>query len=232
MRQLFDMMHMLADPRIGDSLVKWVDSNKPHTHWETEAGIVLAEVGDIRGAKYLGKRMGIENKDIYVKEKFWQADAGGHLTRTDRPRVIGARMLADLARLHEGKSEELREWAADAVLEWMTTRPQPHANGLRFLAASGTKGEALTTMRDWAFPDAELPAEGAQPPFPRDFETAQSALRYIGWMKDKESYDKLLDQFDRKEDKKMDITQAGLEGAGLAMLGMALRAVTTVPLRS
>ncbi|MEZ4438095.1 MAG: HEAT repeat domain-containing protein [Polyangiaceae bacterium] len=222
LRQLFDMMHILADPRIGDSLVKWVEDNKPFTHWETEAGIVLAEVGDIRGAKYIGKRMEMDNKDIYVKEKFWQADAGGHMTRNDRARMIGARMLADLARIHPDQKEQLKEWAEAGVIKWLTDKPQPHANGLRFLAAvDSDKGKQL--IRDWAFPKAELPAEGAQPPFPPEFEVAQSALRYIGWMHD--SREKLLEQFDRKEDKKMDITQNGLEGAGLAMLGMSLRAV-------
>lgn len=80
-------------------------------------------------------------------------------------------------------------------------------------------------MRSWAFPTDALPKEGAQPPFPTAFETAQSALRYIGRMQDEPSYQKLLDQLERKKDKKMDITQQGLEGAGLAMLGMALRAV-------
>jgi HEAT repeat protein len=80
-------------------------------------------------------------------------------------------------------------------------------------------------MRDWAFPKKELPKEGQQPPFPSEYETAQSALRYIGWMKDEPSFGKLVDQFKRKKDKKLDITQEGLEGAGVAMLGMALRAV-------
>ncbi len=221
MRQLFDMMHLLADPRIGDALVEWVDTNKPFVHWETEAGIVLAEVGDKRGAKYIGKRMVMENKDIYVKEKFWQADKGGHMSRNDLPRIVGARMLADLAVLHPN-DPEIREWAEGYVIEWLTSMPEPHANGLRFLAAVGSeKGKEL--MKDWAFPDTELPVEGAQPPFPAEYATAQSALRYLGWMK--EDRDKLLEQFGRKEDKKMDITQAGLEGAGLAMLGMALRAV-------
>jgi HEAT repeat protein len=224
-RQLLDMIHIIADPRIGDALVAWVERAKPHKHWETEAGIALAEVGDIRGAKYIGMRMGIEHKDIYVKEKFWQADAGGHMLRNDRPRVIGARMLADLAVLHPDKRGELAEMAEEHVLAWATGKPQPHANALRFLAAVRSE-KALPQMREWAFPNDELPAEGAQPPFPKAFETAQSALRYIGWMKDEPSYPKLLEQFDRKEEKKMDITQAGLEGAGLAMLGMALRAVT------
>ena len=220
-RQLFDMMHLLADPRIGDSLVAWVEANKPFVHWETEAGIVLAEVGDKRGAKYLGKRMPLNNKSLYTAEKFWQADKGGHMSRNDLPRIVGARMLADIAVLHPG-DPEVKEWAEAPIIAWLTSMPQPHANGLRFLAALGSeKGKDL--IHDWAFPDAELPVEGAQPPFPAEFATAQSALRYLGWMKD--SRDKLLEQFDRKEDDKMDITQAGLEGAGLAMLGMSLRAV-------
>jgi HEAT repeat protein len=225
LRQLFDMLHLLADPRSGDALIKWVEANKPHKHWETEAGIILAEVGDVRGADLIGRRMGLENKDIYQKEKFWQADAGGHMSRTDRPRVIGARMLADLAVIHQDKKDQLKQWALDPVLKWLTDRPQPHANGLRFMAAVGAEGKSVDLMRDWAFPTTELPVEGAQPPFPSEFETAQSALRYIGWMKDQQSFDKLLEQFGRKEDKTMDITQEGLEGAGLAMLGMALRAV-------
>ena len=222
LKQLFDMMHMLADPRIGDSLVAWVDANKPFIHWETEAGVVLAEVGDVRGAKYLGKRMALDNREIYAKEKFWQANKGGHMTRNDSARVVGARMLADLAVLHPEKADQLKEWAEESTIKWLTDKLQPHANGLRFLAAVGSeKGKKL--IRDWAFPDAELPVEGAQPPFPREFETAQSALRYIGWMKD--SREDLLEQFGRKKDKKMDITQAGLEGQGLAMIGMCLRAV-------
>jgi HEAT repeat protein len=44
-------------------------------------------------------------------------------------------------------------------------------------------------------------------------------------MKDEPSFPRLIDQFKRKKDKKMVITQGGLEGAGIAMLGMALRAV-------
>jgi HEAT repeat protein len=222
-KQLFDMLHVLADPRSGNAIADWVEKTKPFKHWETEAGIALAEIGDARGAKYIGARMGMENKEIYDKDKFWQADAGGHLTKTDRARVVGSRMLADLAVLLPDQRTQLLEWAEQPTIKWLTDMPQPHANGLRFLAAIGSP-EGKKLIRAWAFPDTPLPVEGAQPPFPREYETAQSALRYIGWMKD--SREKLLEQFDKKKDKKMDITQAGLEGAGLAMLGMALRAVT------
>jgi HEAT repeat protein len=227
LKQLFDMMHILADPRVGDAMVAWVEKNKPFKHWETEAGILLAEVGDVRGAKYIGARMGVDNKDIYSREKFWQADKGGHMLDNDLARIVGARMLSDLATLHPDKQAELKQWAEEPVTKWLTVPDNiapRHANGLRFLAVVHSEA-LLPKLRKWSFPDADLPAEGAQPPMPRAFEVAQSALRYIGWMKDEESYSKLLDQFGRKKDKKMDITYEGLEGAGLAMLGMALRAV-------
>jgi len=223
-KQIFEMLRELADPRSADALVKWVERKKPTLHWQGEAGTRLAEVGDIRAAKLLGERMRVEPEKLYKVEQFWEADEGGHLSRTDLPRVVAARMLADLATIHVDKKDELKAGAEEGVLYWVKSRPQPHANGLRFLATVRTE-KGLTQMREWAFPKVELPKEGAQPPFPSEFETAQSALRYIGRMKDEPSYPKLLEQFKRKKDPKMDITQQGLMGAGLAMMGMSLRAV-------
>ncbi len=223
-KQIFEMLRDLADPRAGDPLVKWLETKKPTLHWQGEAGTRLAEVGDVRGAKYIGERMRADPTKLYKLEAFWEADEGGHLSRTDLPRVVGARMLADLAAIHQDKKDELKAAAEESMLFWLKDKPQPHANGLRFLANVGSE-KGLTAMRDWAFPKDELPKEGQQPPFPAAYETAQSALRYLGKMKDDASFTKLTDQFKRKKDKKMDITQQGLEGAGLAMLGMALRAV-------
>jgi HEAT repeat protein len=223
-KQIFEMLRELADPRSADALVKWVERKKPTLHWQGEAGTRLAEVGDVRAAKLLGERMRVEPEKLYKQEQFWEADEGGHLSRTDLPRVVASRMLADLATIHTDKKDELKASAEEGVLYWITSRPQPHANGLRFLSTVQSQ-KALPKLRDWAFPKVELPKEGAQPPFPTDFETAQSALRYIGRMKDDPSFPKLLEQFKRKKDPKMDITQEGLMGAGLAMMGMALRAV-------
>lgn len=223
-KQIMDMLHQLADPRSGDALVRWVEKSKPPLHWSGEAGTRLAEIGDVRGAKFLGERMLADPLKLYKTEHFWEADAGGHLSRTDLPRVVASRMLADLAVMHPEAKAQLKASAEDAIIFWIKDRPQPHANGLRFLAAVGSE-KSLNQMRDWSFPKEELPKEGAQPPFPQAFETAQSALRYIGWMKDEPSFPKLLAQFKRKKEKKMDITQEALNGAGLAMMGMALRAV-------
>jgi len=223
-KQLMDMIKDVADPRAGEALVKWLEGRKPTLHWQGEAGTRLAEVGDIRAAKYLGERMRVDPSKLYAQERFWEADEGGHLSRTDLPRVVASRMLADLALIHQDKKDELKAAAEDAVIFWIKDRPQPHANGLRFLAAIGSE-KIKNDMREWAFPKDPLPKEGAQPPFPSAFETAQSALRYIGMMKDEPSYPKLLEQLKRKTDKKLDITQDALQGAGIAMLGMALRAV-------
>jgi HEAT repeat protein len=223
-KQIFEMLRELADPRSGDALIKWADAKKPSMHWIGEVGIRLAEIGDVRGAKYLGERMKGDPTKIYQPAKFWQADEGGHLSRTDLPRVVSARMLADLAVMHPEAKAALKDAAEASVIAWAKDKPQPHANALRFLAAVGSE-KVLNDMRDWAFPKKELPKEGAQPPFPSEYETAQSALRYIGWMKDEPSFTKLTDQFKRKKDKKMDITQAGLEGQGISQLGMVLRAV-------
>ena len=222
--QIFEMIRQVGDPRIGDAMLAWVENAKPKQHWRALAGTRMAEVGDVRAAPLLAERMLMDPLETYQEDKFWEHDAGGHLSRTDRPRVVAARMLADLAVMHPDKHEQLLEAAEDAVLIWATDKPQPHANALRFLATANSS-EALPVMRDWAFPDEPLPKEGQQGEFPRAYETAQSALRYIGRMKDKESFPKLLDQLERKEDPKMDITQEGLMGAGLSMLGMALRAV-------
>ena len=222
--QIFNMIAELADPRVGDSLVKWVEETKPIPHWRGVAGIRLAEVGDIRATKYLGDRMKEDPTKLYKTENFWEHDEGGHLSKTDGARVVSARMLADLASIYPDKRDQLIADDEGPVYEWATSRPQPHANALRFFA-NVKSDKALPQIRKWAFPDDKLPKEGAQPPFPDAFATAQSALRYIGKYKDQESFDKLIKQLKRKEDKKMDITQRGLEGAGLAMLGMALRAV-------
>lgn len=225
-KQLLDMMKDIADPRTGNALVKWLEVKKPSVHWQGEAGTRLAEIGDIRAAKILGERMRFKPEDVYKQENFWQAGKGGHLSRTDDARVVASRMLADLAMIHRDDKDKKAELklAEDGVLFWVKDRLQPHANGLRFLAAINSE-KALKDMRDWAFPKDPLPKEGAPPPFPTNFETAQSALRYLGMMKDEQSYPNFLQQFKRKKDKKMDTTLDGMTGGGIAMLGMALRAV-------
>src|SRR5262249_12248328 len=134
-KQIFEMMRELADPRGADALVKWVEAKKPGVHWVGEVGQRLAEVGDVRGAKYLGERMKHDPSKVYQLSKFWEADAGGHLSKTDLPRVVSSRMLADLAVMRPEAKAELKAAAEESILRWAKDKPQPHANALRFLAA-------------------------------------------------------------------------------------------------
>lgn len=223
-KQIFDMLESLADPRIAEPLLAWTLAYKRHGHWVGEAGSRIADVGDLRGAKLIGDRLRLDPMKLYKQEHFWEANGGGHLTRSDLPRVVGARMLADLAVIYPDKHAELLNAAEGGVLFWIKSSSQPHANALRFLAGAGST-KILNDLRKWAFPPDPLPKPGDSPPFPAVFETAQTSLRYIGMHKDELSFPKLLDQLQRKKDKSLDITQEGLVNGGYSMLGMSLRAI-------
>ena len=152
--------------RGGDALVRWLEKSKPPMHWQGEAGTRLAEIGDARAAKYLGERMKADPLKLYQLSKFWEADEGGHLSRTDLPRVVATRMLADLAVMRPDKRDELKAGAEDAVLAWIKDRPQPHANGLRFRAFDSA-GAEVAFYQTWARragdPFYAAPASGGTP---------------------------------------------------------------------
>lgn len=212
---LFDMLRSLEDPRAGDLLVEYIESN-PHPHWKTEAALRLAEVGDLRAVPTLAWRMKQDPLVLYKK------DFDPEYRMDDNERVVAARMLADLAILYPEKRAEIRAQAYDGVHFWITDKPQPHANGLRFMAAVEAK-EALPQMRKWANPSVPLPKEGQQE-FPPVWATAQSALRYIGWMQDPQSWGILESQL-RRRPEKVDATMDALLQGGMAVLGMTLRAI-------
>ncbi|HWL88339.1 MAG TPA: HEAT repeat domain-containing protein, partial [Polyangiaceae bacterium] len=213
MRQLFDMMHELADPRGGDMLVQYIATN-PKPHWKTEAALRLAEIGDARAATTLGWRLKQDPLKLYNKVD------DPELVRDDNERVVSARMLADLAVLNPDKRNDILSVAEDGAIFWTTDLPQPHANGMRFLAAAGS-ARGLTLLRKWADPHDPLPKEGQQD-FPPTWATAQSALRYIGMTKDPSSWSILDRQLNRKP-AKLDATMDSLMQGGLAVLGMTLR---------
>ncbi len=219
---IFGFIKQLEDPRDGDLLVKYIESGPPR-HWKTEAAMRLAEVGDPRAVPYLAERMRLNTVKLYGDSDLPEEKA---LARGDDERIVGARMLADLALLYPDKKEQFRKEAEGAVLEWISDMPEPHANALRFLARVDSP-EGLKKLRDWAFPKAPLPREGQQPPMPEEWVVAQSALRYLGMMKDKESWPKFADQLERrkKDAHDVDVTMPSLMGGGLAILGMSLRAL-------
>lgn len=221
--QVFRMMAELADPRVADPLNAWLERNEPHLslHWQAEAALRLAEVGDVRGAKILGKRMAVDSGDLYDRAKPWQVDRSGHLSRGDSQRIAAARLLGDLALLHPDRAELLAAAAGASVLAWTKSRVLPHAHGLRFLAAIDYE-PAREPIHAWAFPDMALPKRGAGPPLPMQFEVVSSALRAMGQMRAAQSPPLLTRQFDRK-DRSFDMRQSARSGRSRAMLALALR---------
>jgi hypothetical protein len=218
-KQIFDMLKELEDPRGGDLLVKYIESN-PHPHWKTEAALRLAEVGDVRAVPTLAWRMTLDPEKLYKNDAKEEIQM---MARNDDERVIGARMLADLAILNPDKADLIRSQAEDQVLGWITSHPAPHANGLRFLSVVKSP-KVLPKLRRWADPPDQLPPEGAQPPMPDSFATAQSALRYIGWIQDPPAWDVLTKQITRRP-AKLDVTMPSLQQGGLAIIGMSVKAL-------
>jgi hypothetical protein len=152
----------------------------------------------------------------------YNKDADPEYRQDDNERVVSSRMLADLAILNPEKRPDIRAQAYEGVHFWVTDKPQPHANGLRFMAAADAK-EALPQMRKWANPSIPFPKEGQQE-FPPVWATAQSALRYVGWMQDPQSWGVLEAQLKRRPEK-VDATMEALLQGGMAVMGMTLRAV-------
>ncbi len=216
-KQLFDMMKELQDPRSADTLVKYIESN-PHPHWKTEAALRLAEIGDARAVPYLAWRLQQDPMKLYSDK---EDDLFARLRLDDNERVVAARMIADLAILHPDKRDVIRAQAEDAVLAWALEHPQPHANAMRFLAVVNSP-KAAPKLRKWADPTDPLPKEGQQPPMPDSFATAQSALRYVGWSHDPEGWSILTKQLTRRPPK-VDVTMESLQQGGLAILGMTVR---------
>ncbi len=217
-KQIFDMLQKLADPRAGDALSKFIET-RPNIHGETRAATHMAEVGDVRAVPSLARRLRMDPLKIYSD----QSDYEMMLKRDDNERVVAARMLADLAVLYPDKREWIREQAEDAVIFWIHELPSPHANGLRALAAMDSRKD-IDALRKWANPAAPLPKEGQQPPMPEEWVIAQSALRYVGWLEDKPSWG-VLEKSLRRRPPELDVTMDGLNQGGVAILGMALRAI-------
>jgi HEAT repeat protein len=217
-KQIFDMIDALNDPGGGNALFEFI-SSKPHIHYQTRAAIALAAIGDVRAVPTLAKRLRMDPLKIYSDQYDWEM----MLKRDDNERVVASRMIADLAMLHPDKRPLIAEQAEDAVIFWIHEQPSPHANGLRALAAMESTKD-IEALRKWANPDAPLPKEGQQPPMPEEWVIAQSAMRYVGWLKDQRSYG-VLEKALTARPKELDVTMDGLMVGGVAILGMTLRAI-------
>jgi HEAT repeat protein len=217
-KQIFDMIDKLNDPKGGNALYAYLES-KPHMHFQTRAAVALSQIGDIRGVPTLAKRLRMDPLKLYTDQNDWEM----MLKRDDNERVVAARMIADLAILHPDKRQVIAEQAEDGVIFWIHELPSPHANGLRALAAMESTKD-IAALRKWSNPKDPLPKEGQQPPMPEEWVVAQSALRYVGWLKDGPSYNVLIKSLTRRP-KDLDVTMDGLLQGGVAILGMSLRAI-------
>jgi HEAT repeat protein len=217
-KEILGLIDELNDPRAADALYEYLQTEQD-IHWRYRVARAMAQVGDARSIPELAKRLRMDPAKVYSDEYDWEME----LKRDDKERVEAARMIADVVRLHPDKAEQFRAQAEDAIIFWMHEMPSPHANALRALAAMGSTKD-VEALRKWSNPDVPLPKEGQQPPMPEEFVIAQSALRYIGMLKDQSSYKVLLESL-KKRPEKLRIDNEGMYQGGLAILGMALNAL-------
>jgi HEAT repeat protein len=217
-QQIFDLLKQVDDPRVGEWLLPYL-TRKPHVHWATRAATAMARVGDVRAVPFLAKRLRLDPLEIYSDRYDWEM----LLKRDDTERVVSARLIADLAQMHPGKREEMRQQAEDALIYWLHEMPAPHANGMRALAALGSTKD-LQSLRKWANPEVALPVEGQQPPMPDEWVIAGYAMRYAGVLRDPPMWSVFEKTLERRP-KNVDVTMESLMQGGLAILGMSLRAL-------
>ncbi len=217
-KQVFGLIDELNDPRAADALYEYLQVEE-HIHWQFRTAMALAAIGDVRAIPTFAKRLRMDPLKIYSDDYDWEM----LIKRDGKERVEAARMIADLARLNPDKLESMRKQVEDSLIFWNKERTQPHANGLRALVNLGSTKD-IDQLRDWAFPDEPLPKEGQQPPMPDAFVIAQSAIRYLGVLKDDKSWGKMVEQLKRKPDN-LSIANESMYQGGLAILGMSLNAI-------
>src|SRR5262249_20772807 len=64
---LFEMLRSLEDPRAGDLLAQYIETNPP-PRWKTEAALRMAEIGDLRAVPTLSWRMKQDPLTLYNKD--------------------------------------------------------------------------------------------------------------------------------------------------------------------
>jgi hypothetical protein len=216
--RIFDVLARLNDPGAADALYGFA-KGKPHVHFETRAAHALAMIGDLRAAPLLARRLRLNPLTVYSPEVEWEVT----LRRDDSERVVSARLLADLATIHPSAHAQLLRDTESALLAWLNQMPWPNANGMRALATMGSR-RGLAQLRRWANPNLRLPLEDVQPPLPEEWVIAQTALRYVGMLRDGPSRPVLRRALQRRP-RELDATMEGLMQGGVAILGMALRAI-------
>jgi len=217
-KQVFDLLKDLNDPGAAEALVSFLQ-RKPHVYFETRAAQALAALGDLRAVPFLAHRLRLDPLQVYSSELAWEQ----RLRRDDNERVTSARLLADLVELHPEAQASIAAAAEDAIWSWLTALPSPHANGLRALAGLGPPRN-IAELRAWSDPQLPLPVEEQLPPMPEEWIIAQSALRYVGKLRDEPSFPVLLRALARRPPD-IDVSMDSVMSGGIALLGMSLRAL-------
>lgn len=217
-KEIFEMLDELNDPRAADALVEYLQVEE-HIHYQYRTAKALAQIGDIRAVPVLAKRMRMDPEKIYSDDYDWEM----LIKRDGKERVAASRMLSDLAVLNPDKLETMRKQAEDAIIFWNHERTQPHANGLRAMVNMQSTKD-IAKLREWANPKEPLPKEGQQPPMPDAFVIAQSALRYLGVLKQPADW-KIFEDTLHKKPEKLSVANEAMYQGGLAILGMSLNAL-------
>ncbi len=216
--QIFEMLDRLNDPRVPEGLLAYV-SRKPHIHWVRRAATAMGRVGDERAVPILANQLRLDPLKIYSDTEDWEM----WLKRDDNERVVAARLIADVAALHPERLGSMRRQAEDGLVFWLHAQPSPHANGMRALATLRSQKD-IRALRAWSNPQVKLPVKGQQPPMPEEWVVAQSALRYLGRLKDGPSW-RVCEQMLKKRPLDLDVTMNSLMEGGTAILAMSLRAI-------
>ncbi len=174
-KQLFDMMKELEDPRGGDLLVQYLATN-PKPHWKTEAACASPRSATCAPCPSLAWRMREDPLKLYNNID------DPELRRDDNERVVSARMLADLAVMYPDQLADIRE--AGRGRGRLLADRQPAAARERPPLPRGSRRDGQ------ALPDAQVvrpcrvPRSGRAASSTTTGRPPQSALRYLGWMKD------------------------------------------------
>src|SRR6188768_1464880 len=213
---VFDLVTDLNDPGAADALATFL-ARPQQPRFETRAARALAALGDMRAVPFLGHRLRWDPGEIYSDARAWELP----LRRDDRERVAAARLLAELAELHPWAKASIAELAEADLWYWLMANPLPHRYGMRALASLGSP-EHVAQLRAWAKPDEPLPVKAQQPPLPAVWVVAESALRYLGQLRDPPSFSLLLQALERRP-RDVDVSTEGIKAADVMMLAMSLR---------
>jgi HEAT repeat protein len=181
----------------------------------------LAEIGDMQAVPTLAWKLRQDPVKLYADPNDQDYIQG------DGERIAAGGILADLAVSHASAQDRgtMKDVAESAVLSWLVEKPLPWASGLRFVATVKSQ-EGMKKLLAWADPSVPLPSDKADlnGGIPREWESAGSALRYLGMSKDPGAYAILTKQLTRRP-AKVSLAWADVKNSGAQILNLTLMAL-------